>query len=197
MITENCITCGKEFKRKPYDIKHKYCSRECSNVYKKGHIPWVKGKTKEMYPNINWGGREKNCVTWNKGLKLHPLSEEHKNKIKLGVIKTGASNTEEFKNKLSERMSGEKNIFWKYGEFKFYKKILLKQKDYTCSVCGLKDKEIVEVDHIIPKAIKPELYHELANLQILCPNCHRRKTKLDRIDIKNFKKNLNNKIKQI
>ena len=48
--------------------------------------------------------------------------------------------------------------------------------DYTCQVCGLREPEIMDVDHIKAKAKFPELQYELNNLITLCPNCHRRKT---------------------
>ena len=50
--------------------------------------------------------------------------------------------------------------------------------DYTCQICGLKDKEVIEVDHINPIK-KPKKYgfaDDINNMQCICPNCHRRKT---------------------
>ena len=52
--------------------------------------------------------------------------------------------------------------------------------DYTCQVCGLREPEIMEVDHIFPKSRFKDKEFELENLITLCPNCHRRKTNRDK-----------------
>ena len=36
-----------------------------------------------------------------------------------------------------------------------------------------------EVDHIIPRAVAPELRYDTSNLQALCKGCHSRKTRQD------------------
>ena len=95
-------------------------------------------------------------------LKGHIVSEETKRKIGLG-------------NKGKQHW-GEKNPSWKGGAWP-YKKGLVKIRDnYTCQICGLRDPEIMEVDHIKQRSKFPELALELNNLVTLCPNCHRRKT---------------------
>lgn len=48
--------------------------------------------------------------------------------------------------------------------------------DYTCQICGLRDIEIMEIDHIKSKSKFPKLRYDLNNLITLCPNCHTRKT---------------------
>lgn len=68
-----------------------------------------------------------------------------------------------------------------------------KRDNYTCKVCGLRDEEIMAVDHIKPKSIYPELAREIKNLQTLCPNCHVRKTNKEKNEIITFKK-INKKI---
>lgn len=47
-------------------------------VFKKGHIPWTKGKTKEDYPQLSNSGPRMGRVPWNKGKKL---SEEHRKNL--------------------------------------------------------------------------------------------------------------------
>jgi hypothetical protein len=73
-------------------------------------------------------------------------------------------------------MAGDSNPSWAGGADKYWKRQALIRDDYTCRVCGLRDPEIMEVDHIVPKSVVPELRHELNNLVTLCPNDHRRKT---------------------
>jgi len=37
--------------------------------YSEGNIPWVRGKTKERYPQLSNGGNKKGYTPWNKGKK--------------------------------------------------------------------------------------------------------------------------------
>lgn len=46
---------------------------------------------------------------------------------------------------------------------------------YTCNKCQRNFKEI-EVDHILGRGSHPHLIHDLTNLQLLCHECHQRKT---------------------
>lgn len=101
----------------------------------------------------------------------------------------GKKFSEEWKRKISLSHKGDKNPSWKGGiSFKLQPMVLIRD-NYTCQICGLSDKEIMEVDHIIPRIIAPQLYKELSNLMTLCPNCHRRKTKRDRKNIVQFNSN--------
>lgn len=71
--------------------------------------------------------------------------------------------------------AGDKHLMWKGGITKM-KEIAKKRDNFTCQKCGLKDREILEVDHDIPIAINKSLQYVLSNLVTLCPNCHKRKT---------------------
>lgn len=46
----------------------------------------------------------------------------------------------------------------------------LERDGYACVECG--SSESLEVDHIIPLELEPELAFELENLQTLCRPCH-------------------------
>lgn len=83
---------------------------------------------------------------------------------------------------------GEDSANWKGGKESYQKWQALKRDDYTCKVCGLRDEEIVVADHIKPKSMYPELTCVLENIQILCPNCHARKTIREKKEIFKFKK---------
>ena len=56
------------------------------------------------------------------------------------------------------------------------RKRILKRDNHTCAFCN-KSKEL-HVDHIIPIAIGGELF-KMSNLQVLCKDCHKIKTKSD------------------
>lgn len=78
--------------------------------------------------------------------------------------------------KKRENMMAEKNPSWAGGADKYWQRQALIRDDYTCRICGHREPEIMEVDHIIPRSVAPELTHEMNNLVTLCPNDHRRKT---------------------
>lgn len=49
-----------------------------------------------------------------------------------------------------------------------------RRDDYRCVKCGARGR--LEVDHIEPVRLRPDLAFSLENLQSLCPSCHARKT---------------------
>jgi hypothetical protein len=100
--------------------------------------------------------------------------------------------------KIRTEFLGEKHPKWNGGFTKpHYKKLICTRDKFTCQICGLIDKEIVEVDHILPKAIAPDLTYTLTNLMCICPNCHRRKTNKDLKMISEFKNSVKKQNKRI
>lgn len=123
-----------------------------------------------------------------KGVKK---TEEHK--IKIGNANRGKKlpkligNSNGFKkgmipwNKGKSIGKGENNPNWRGGNLYF--RIFQRDND-TCQICGLHDKDVMEIDHKIPRVLRPDLKKEEENLWTLCANCHRRKTKRDWEEIK-------------
>ena len=100
--------------------------------------------------------------------------------------------------------SGENNHFWKGGktklslqirnsvEYSFWRKQIFERDNYTCQICGRKnkkgDKVIIEVDHIYPfskilddfditsieEAISCEKIWDIENGRTLCRECHKK-----------------------
>ena len=100
--------------------------------------------------------------------------------------------------------SGENNHFWKGGktklslqirnsaEYSFWRKQIFERDNYTCQICGRKnkksDKVIIEVDHIYPfskilddfdrtsieEAISCEKLWDIENGRTLCRDCHKK-----------------------
>lgn len=76
------------------------------------------------------------------------------------------------------KFTGEKNCNWIGGGWLKVRKQILVEQDYTCQVCSLREPDIMEVNHILERSQYPELSRDRNNLEVLCPNCHRRKTNL-------------------
>lgn len=110
--------------------------------------------------------RAKQDMSWRKGVFKHSPET---------IAKISA-------NRRAANTKAERSHLWK-GGCEYYNKNKRKELDnYTCARCGLRDEEIMDADHIIPKSIAPHLKHDINNLQTLCPNCHKRKTLAERRD---------------
>src|ERR1035441_2642921 len=83
----------------------------------------------------------------------------------------------------------EQHPMWLGGNWKGVKEIVLARDNYTCLECDFSEVAIMEVDHIIPRLLRPDLFLSLTNLRTLCPNCHRRKTNTELREGLHFKVN--------
>ena len=140
--------------------------------FKKNSIPWNKGKIGVQ-------------VSTRKGKKLKPLSKEHKEKIRLKATGRVLSTESKLKMRKSQKkrvLEGRNNLY-KGGitpinikirnslEMKLWRKAVLERDNYTCIWCGSKEK--LEVDHIKPFALFPELRFAIDNGRVLCSDCHK------------------------
>lgn len=126
----------------------------------KGHS--TRGKLNPMYgkPGARLG--MKNTIAHNKAIS-------DSNKGRPGKIgKEIFFYDKHFNGPLAGRWTGGKNGWWR--------KEILKRDNFTCQICGLRDKEIMQVDHIKNKKQFPKLEYDLSNGRCLCPNCHERKS---------------------
>lgn len=122
--------------------------------------PWNKGKKTGIVPRTAF---KRGVPSWNKGI---PVNRSTKEKIRKNL-------TRKFSNP-------ENHPRWSGGKSRWNSRQAKIRDDYTCQICGLRDPEIMEVDHIKPRSIFPELDFVMENLMTLCPNCHRRKTLRDK-----------------
>lgn len=121
------------------------------------------------------------------GKKRPDMSKLMKEKGIVPPSQKGIIKSLEHRRKLSEAHKGEKNWRWNGGKhLGAVNKQAKIRDDYTCQICGLRDIEIMEADHIKQRADFPELSFCLENVITLCPNCHRRRTN-------NYLKNRNKK----
>src|SRR3990167_170432 len=165
-------------------------------AFKKGDIPWSKGKTfsKQYRKKISEG--HKGQIPWSKGKKL---SKEHKQKIKLVHIGKHYSPKTEFK-KDHIVPKGKDHWGWKGGkdkralfmvqkEYILWRTAVFMRDNYTCRECGERGGEL-HADHINSFALYPELRLAIDNGQTLCIDCHKIKTLEDIKLTKNFKERL-------
>ena len=144
--------------------------------------------------------KEGNSLKWKKDDFRNNQIEKRKNKPSGALGKTWKVD------KIIKRPnnSGENNHFWKGGktklslqirnsvEYSFWRKQIFERDNYTCQICGRKnkkgDKVIIEVDHIYPfskilddfditsieEAISCEKIWDIENGRTLCRECHKK-----------------------
>ncbi len=91
---------------------------------------------------------------------------------------TGKKYSEETNKK--KGLKGKDNPSFTGTDMEYYRNIALERDNYTCNNCKLREPEIMEVDHFFPQSRFPEVKFELENLVTMCPNCHKRKTVMER-----------------
>jgi len=55
---------------------------------------------------------------------------------------------------------------------------VLERDGFKCRYCG-KNRDRLEIDHIEPVRLRPDLAYDPANCQALCPSCHSAKTHVE------------------
>ncbi len=124
------------------------------------------------------------CASFKKGT-AKKLTEEHKQKIRIGMLKADLPS----RGKHSS-YRGEKHWNWKGGmvspkelirkslEYKLWRESVLTRDEYTCQECKLVSSPgnfiLMHVDHIKPFALFPELRLAIDNGRTLCVPCHKK-----------------------
>ena len=211
-MNNKCINCGK-ITLTPSHIsrKKRYCDNKCQVDYEKKIGLRGNGNPTVISPDelrklyINEG---KSCLTISKiigksirqvsrylksiGIKTRPFSTK-------GLqTRKGAVLSKETRLKISLKHKGELSAQWKGGvtpihkkerqhfEIKLWRKAVLERDNHTCQMCGIKKEKGMEVDHIKPFALYPELRTSIENGRVLCNSCHR---KTDTYGIKTAREN--------
>ena len=175
-----------------------------SGSFKKGYIPWIKGKELGFIPI---GAFKKGHTPWSKGKKLsrkhrEKLSEAHKgqvswikgkhiqlnNALEEYQRKHGAWN----KGKKCPQLGGENHYCWKGGitptimkirnsfEMREWRKKVYKKDNYTCWICEIRGGEI-HAHHLKKFSNYPKLRFKVSNGLTLCEFCHKTYTEFGNI----------------
>lgn len=70
-------------------------------------------------------------------------------------------------NVLNEGLKGD-------PRYKGFRMKIFKRDDYTCQICGVRGGVELNLDHIKPKSIFPELAWDENNVRTVCHPCHRK-----------------------
>jgi len=106
----------------------------------------------------------------------HPSYHTNESRAKLSEIRKEEWKNGERKYHPNSGFQKGNQLAWKGGRYTIWRRKCLLRDNYTCQVCGLYDKEIMQVDHIKPRKKYPELLWEMTNGRAICPNCHERKS---------------------
>jgi len=124
--------------------------------------------------------------TWSQGRKC---STEHIQKVKDSLVgntrSLGYKHSFETRKKMSDGRKGELSPHWQGGitaehmrerrtfEIKLWRDSVMVRDNYTCQICSKRGGNL-EVDHIKPFALFPELRTSIENGRVLCKPCHRK-----------------------
>lgn len=176
-----CFEHGIENRRKPrLEGDCEYC-----------HKHFISKRTATDWHYTKGGFKLRYCT------REHALLAQRKDKVKRickneqcgkefyvfpSVVKNGGGNT--CSRKCYHKWnSGERHHNWKGGYAtedrkirkgrgsKPFRNAILKRDNFQCTQCG-KQNTVLEVDHIYPWALFPELRHDVRNGRTLCYKCH-------------------------
>lgn len=134
---------------------------------------------------------EKNYGKWMIGKKLSDVEIENRSRVhkKAQAWRIGLKRDLETVKKMSASMVGkfskEKHWNWRGGisninnnprrtaEYAEWRLLILKRDGFICQICFTKGRKL-EVDHIKPWALYPELRFDLLNGRTLCADCHKK-----------------------
>ena len=162
-----CKRCGKQIRFNPKrkaTCKH-YCSRDCSIASRK------EGITEEHKKHISEGKKGK------------PMSEHHRAAL-TGCPKINARGELHHSYRDGGKAHNEREIARHRTEYVGWRRAVMQRDAFTCQHCG-KIGCYLEVDHIKPWSLFPELRYETSNGLTLCKDCHRKTPTYGRKSMRN------------
>ena len=193
--SKSCLQCGQP-------VRNKFCNTTCSGKYNYYRRKNARGIQEKAWTAL------RGKVAWNKGRKATP-EEIEKNRLghlgqkaNKGSFKEGkhVSKRTEFKKgdvsprkgKHFDKIRGKNHWNWKGGisfgkrrtkelEYRLWRQAVFERDEFACIKCGNNKSGNLEADHIKPWALFPELRYAIDNGQILCINCHKEKSRADKM----------------
>lgn len=157
-------------------------SRDTKGRFIKGHISPLRGKRLTVEHRKKLSDAKKGKPNWRKGvIGKYKHTEEWKRGQ--SIRSRGRTMSDETKRKISEANRGENNGSWKGGvwdrsfsrgsdyKYRLFRRKVLR-RDGCCVFCG--SEERLEVDHIKPYSLHPELRLDIENARVLCHSCHKK-----------------------
>ena len=160
-----CQRCSTQFKA--WRATQKFCSNKCElvNRYASGFI----ANTDKAHETV-----KKNGFPQKKG-KLIPQLHNAEVYKKISESKIGDKNA--MYNKIGNQhhnwRGGKSKTIWKSVEYQRWRKDVMRRDNFTCQECGDNRGGNLEVDHIKPRLLFPELTFDIKNGRTLCKNCHK------------------------
>ena len=189
-LSEECkiklseINKGKHHSEETKRMMSKKFSGKNNTFYGKKHS--IKTKNILRIARIGKSASDETKLKISKNMKGKYRSEEHRKH--LSEANKGRIHSEETKRKIRNSMinkfNKENNPNWRGGitpkhliirsskEYKLWRNAVLIRDNYTCIWCGYKGNKL-QVDHIKPFALYPELRFAIDNGRTLCVYCHR------------------------
>ena len=171
-----CLICNTKIVKKVnesvknFTNRRKFCSIKCQNEWQTSRTSWNKGLTINDDPRVArfvnaghkahigvapWNKGVKGIqIAWNRGLPMERWQKENNPNWKGGITK-------------------ENEKIRKTIEYKNWRRACMERDNFTCQIC-LKRGGDLEIDHIKPQSLFPELRFELTNGRTLCIPCHRK-----------------------
>lgn len=102
----------------------------------------------------------------------------------VGVILGAINNHQDEINKyLAERAKKKKTNFYSTWAWRKLRYKVIKHYGKTCMACNASGKDVqIQVDHIKPRSLFPELALDFENMQTLCADCNMGKSNIDFTD---------------
>lgn len=186
-----CKVCGKTLEMTPgRAAKRLYCSRKCNGTAKQIQY---KGKTTHFHI-LDEHKEVEICrlyvdekmpaykiaplygvttATIQRVTKKHNIRRTPSEAARLRAIQHPEI-IENARLKKIGKFTGDKSPRYKNGSGK-WPQCIIERDDFTCHDCHVRDPEIVEAHHIIPRSRSKELEFDMSNAITLCPNCHKRR----------------------
>lgn len=131
-------------------------------VYKKGNIPWVKGRKTGIVPKTAF---KIGHTPWNKGLKgRQPW-------MNINGLYKGIGEHPNWRGGVSFIYKTERQILMNRSKYKIWRELVFIRDNWTCQDCGLIG-IYLNAHHIKTWNNYPELRFDVDNGLTLCKSCH-------------------------